>query len=221
MKVLVVGANGKVAKHLAEHLKDFPEIQEKAVIRREEQKAFFEKLGIETIVLDIVNNSIEEFVAAMKDVDAVVFSAGAGGAGLDQTIMIDLDGAIKIMTAAEQANVKRFIMVSTFRIGREEISRQIKEDSSLKVYTIAKNYADEWLKNRTVLDWTIIHPGVLTNQPSTGKIRLGSRVTVGSIPREDVAKTILLTLKKDFTVGKEFEIVAGDTEIFDAIQNIK
>ncbi|EKF52175.1 NAD(P)H-binding protein [Lactococcus garvieae] len=221
MKVLVVGANGKVARHLAESLKDYPEIQEKAVIRKEEQKAFFDKLGIETTVLDIVNNSIEEFAAAMADVDAVVFSAGAGGAGLDKTVMIDLDGAVKIMTAAEQAKVKRFVMVSTFRVGREEISRQIKEDSSLKIYTIAKNYADEWLKSRTELDWTIIHPGMLTNEPAIGKIDLGSRVEAGSIPREDVAKVILETLENNATIGKEFEIVTGKTDISSAVQSVE
>lgn len=221
MKVLVVGANGKVARHLAESLKDYPEIQEKAVIRKEEQKDFFDKLGIETTLLDIVNNSIEEFAAAMADVDAVIFSAGAGGAGLDKTVMIDLDGAVKIMTAAEQAKVKRFVMVSTFRVGREEISRQIKEDSSLKIYTIAKNYADEWLKSRTELDWTIIHPGMLTNDPAIGKIDLGSQVEARSIPREDVAKVILETLENNATIGKEFEIVTGKTDISSAVQSVE
>ncbi|BAV01646.1 SDR family oxidoreductase [Lactococcus formosensis] len=220
MKVLIVGANGKVAKHLAESLKDYPEIQERAVIRKEEQQEYFNQLGIETVVLDIVNNSIEEFTAVMSDVDAIVFSAGAGGAGLDKTIMIDLDGAVKIMTASEKANVKRFIMVSTFRVGREEITRQIQEDSSLKIYTIAKHYADEWLKTRTELDWTIIHPGILTDKESTGKVTLASHVETGEIPREDVAKVILETLKNDATIKKEFEVVSGDTKIYEAIKNL-
>ncbi|MEY8538807.1 SDR family oxidoreductase [Lactococcus muris] len=221
MKVLVVGANGKVAKHLAENLKDYPEIQEKAVIRKEEQQGFFKQLGIETVILDIVHNSIEEFAAAMSDVDAVVFSAGAGGSGLDKTIMIDLDGAVKVMTAAEKAAVKRFIMVSTFRAGREEISRQIKEDSPLKIYTIAKNYADEWLKTRTDLDWTVIHPGILTDQASTGKINLGRHVEIGNISREDVAKVILETLRNDSSIRKEFEFVMGNIPISEAVKSLK
>ncbi|NSL26046.1 SDR family oxidoreductase [Lactococcus petauri] len=221
MKVLVVGANGKVAKHLAKNLKDYPKLQEKAVIRKEEQQEFFNQLEIETIILDIVNNSIEEFAAAMSDVDAVVFSAGAGGSGLDKTIMIDLDGAVKIMTAAEKAKVKRFVMVSTFRVGREEITRQIQEDSSLKIYTIAKNYADEWLKTRTELDWTITHPGMLTDKESTGKVALASHVEAGGIPREDVAKVILETLVNDVTIRKEFEVVSGVTPIDEAVKNLK
>ena len=221
MKLLVVGANGKLAKNLAKNLKDYPKLQEKAVIRKEEQQEFFNQLEIETIILDIVNNSIEEFAAAMSDVDAVVFSAGAGGSGLDKTIMIDLDGAVKIMTAAEKAKVKRFVMVSTFRVGREEITRQIQEDSSLKIYTIAKNYADEWLKTRTELDWTIIHPGMLTDKESTGKVALASHVEAGGIPREDVAKVILETLVNDVTIRKEFEVVSGVTPIDEAVKNLK
>ncbi|BCA86262.1 short-chain dehydrogenase [Enterococcus saigonensis] len=225
MKVLVVGANGKVAKHFANQIEKHPFIQEKAVIRNEAQTPFFNARGIETVLLDIVTNSIEEFAAAMQDVDAIVFSAGAGGKGLDKTIMIDLDGAIKIMTAAEISGIKRFIMVSTFKTGRKEITREIKENSSLTVYTIAKNYADEWLKHRTNLDWTIIHPGALTNDAGTGKIKLADNLTgeleKNTIPREDVATVILATLENDATIGKEFEIISGDTSVALAIGSFK
>ena len=71
--------------------------------------------------------------------------------------MIDLDGAVKIMTAAEKQR-SNVLLWSALSEWEEEITRQIQEDSSLKIYTIAKNYADEWLKTRTELDWTIIHP---------------------------------------------------------------
>jgi len=81
MKVLVVGANGKVAKCFADLSKDNADVEEKAVIRDAGQKAFFDERGIETQVLDIIYNSIEDFAEAMSDVDAVVFSAGAGGSG--------------------------------------------------------------------------------------------------------------------------------------------
>ena len=161
----------------------------------------------------------------MKDVDAVVFSAGAGGKGLDKTIMVDLDGAIKIMTAAQQAEVKRFVMVSTFKTGRKEISREIKANSSLAPYTIAKNYADEWLKNRTDLDWTIIHPGSLTDEKGTGKITLADSLTKelekAFISREDVATVILAVLENPNTIGKEFEIITGETPIKTALESYK
>ena len=124
MKVLVVGANGKVARHFADFTKEDSAIEEIAMIRKAEQVSFFEERGIETVLLDLVKNSVDELADAMKNVDAVIFSAGAGGSGLDKTILIDLDGAIKAMTAAEQAGVKRFVMVSTFRTGREAMSQE-------------------------------------------------------------------------------------------------
>ncbi len=220
MKVLVVGANGGVAKHFANFVVEHPSIEEKAVIRNAEQESFFEARGIETVLLDIVYDSIEDFATAMRDVDAVVFSAGAAGSGLDKTVMIDFDGAIKIMTAAEMANVQRFIMVSTFQTGRDVIAKQIKEDASLKIYTIAKHYADDWLKNRTNLDWTIIHPGILTNAAGSGMIKVGQQQPIEEISREDVAEVILRCLENEHSIGKEFEILAGSTPVAKAIASI-
>ncbi|GAA3014862.1 NAD(P)-binding oxidoreductase [Tetragenococcus solitarius] len=220
MKVLVVGANGKVAKCFADLVQNHASIDEKAVIRNSEQKPFFEERGIETEILDIVYNSIEDFVQAMQDVDAVVFSAGAGGSGLDKTVMVDLDGAIKVMTAAEKANVKRFVMVSTFRTGRKQIAKGIENDWPLKIYTIAKNYADEWLKNRTDLDWTIIHPGTLTDEKGSGKIKVGMGNKHSEIPRQDVAQTILASLESDVTIHKEFEVLPGDEPINEAVKTV-
>lgn len=216
MKVLVVGANGKVARHFADIVKEDAELEEIAMIRDPGQAEFFEELGIETVLLDLVKDSIEDLAEAMKQVDAVIFSAGAGGKGLDKTVMIDLDGAIKIMTAAEQAGVKRFVMVSTFRTGREEMSK----DNSLRTYTIAKNYADEWLKHRTNLDWTIVHPGILVDTPGTGKIKVGMGHDINEIPRQDVARTLAVVLNNDDTIKKEFEILAGDKFVEDAVDGL-
>lgn len=216
MKVLVVGANGKVARHFAEIVKDHESIQEKAMIRKAEQESFFSERGIETVLLDLAKNSIDELAEAARGMDAVIFSAGAGGKGLDKTVKIDLDGAIKVMTAAEHAGVKRFVMVSTFRTGREEMEKE----NSLQVYTIAKNYADEWLKNRTELDWTIVHPGILVDESGTGNIKVGTDFEINEIPREDVARTLVAVLEKDNTIKKEFEVLAGDKAVNDAVKSL-
>lgn len=167
-------------------------------------------------MLDLAKNSLEELSQAAQGMDAVIFSAGAGGKGLDKTIQIDLDGAIKTMTAAEQAGVKRFVMVSTFRTGREAME----EDTPLRTYTIAKNYADEWLKHRTDLDWTIIHPGILTDEAGSGKVKLGMGQEINEIPRQDVAHALLAVLENDSTIKKEFEVLSGDMPIDTAIKTI-
>jgi nucleoside-diphosphate-sugar epimerase len=216
MKVFVVGANGQVARQFADFVQKDDAIEEVAMIRNTDQKPFFEERGIETVHLDLVKDSIEDIAQAMKGSDAVLFSAGAGGSGYDQTILIDLDGAIKAMTAAEQAGIQRFIMVSTFRTGREEMAK----DNSLQIYTIAKNYADEWLKNRIALDWTIVHPGILVNTDGTNQIKVGNNFDINEIPRQDVARTLIEVLKNDNTIKKEFEVLAGNDSAEDAISKL-
>ena len=216
MKVFVVGANGKVARHFADFVREDESLEELAMIRKAEQKPFFDERGIETVHLDLVKDSIDDIAEAMKGSDAVLFSAGAGGSGYDQTILIDLDGAVKAMTAAEQAGIKRFVMVSTFRTGRKEIE----SENSLQIYTIAKHYADEWLKNRTTLDWTIIHPGILVDTEGTDQIKAGMDFNINEIPRQDVARTLVSVLKDDNTIKKEFEVLAGDDSVEDAISKL-
>lgn len=216
MKVFVIGANGQVAHHFADFIKTEDNIEELAMIRDTDQKPFFEERGIETVHLDLVKDSIDDLAQAMKGSDAVLFSAGAGGSGYDQTVLIDLDGAIKAMTAAEQAGIQRFVMVSTFRTGREEISKA----NELQIYTIAKHYADEWLRNRTNLDWTIVHPGFLVNREGTNQIKIGHDLDVNEIPRQDVARVLLEVLKNDNTIKKEFEVLPGDASAEDALSKL-
>lgn len=216
MKVFVVGANGQVARHFADFVKNEADLEEVAMIRNADQQPFFDARGIETVHLDLVKDSIEDIADAMKGSDAVLFSAGAGGSGYDQTILIDLDGAIKAMTAAEQAGIQRFVMVSTFRTGREEIAK----DNSLQIYTIAKHYADEWLKNRTALDWTIVHPGILVNTDGTNAIKVGNGFDINEIPRQDVARVLIEVLKNDHTIKKEFEVLAGDDSAEEALSKL-
>lgn len=216
MKVFVIGANGKVARHFADFVKEDETLEEVAMIRNTAQKPFFDERGIETVYLDLVKDSIDDLAQAMKGSDAVLFSAGAGGVGYDQTILIDLDGAIKAMTAAEQAGIDRFVMVSTFRTGRAEMAK----DNSLQIYTIAKNYADEWLKNRTQLAWTIVHPGILVDTAGTDQIKVGTDFEINEIPRQDIASALVETFKNDDTIKKEFEVLAGDDTVEAAISKL-
>lgn len=216
MKVFVIGANGQVAHHFADYVKNDNDMEEVAMIRDTDQKPFFDEREIETVHLDLVKDSIEDLAQAMKGSDAVLFSAGAGGSGYDQTVLIDFDGAIKAMTAAEQAGIQRFVMVSTFRTGREEMAKE----HSLQIYTIAKHYADEWLRNRTNLDWTIVHPGILVNTEGTNQIKIGNNFEINEIPRQDVAQVLIEVLKNDRTIKKEFEVLAGDTTVEDALSSL-
>ncbi|WP_158737867.1 SDR family oxidoreductase [Alteribacillus sp. YIM 98480] len=216
MKVLVVGANGQIGKHLVSFIQDSDSLEAKAMIRNQEQVSFFEKLGAETAVADL-EEDIETIAKAAEGVDAVVFTAGSGPhTGKDKTILIDLDGAVKTIEAAKAAGVKRFIMISSFDTRREAIQAA---SSSFAPYVAAKHYADEWLK-QTDLDYTIIHPGRLTNDKGTGQVEAAFEVERGEVPREDVAGVIVASLENETTIGKEFQVVSGTKPIKDAIHSI-
>ncbi|MFL2075481.1 SDR family oxidoreductase [Marinilactibacillus psychrotolerans] len=218
MNILVVGANGQIGTHLVEKLKNTETYKPVAFVRKEEQVTKFEDKGIEAR-LGNLESSVTDLKKSMKDIDAIVFTAGSGGStGTDKTMLIDLDGAVKVMEAAEDMNIKRFIMVSAFQADvRENWSEE------MKPYFAAKHYADKFLMNSD-LNYTIIRPGMLENKPAIGKIALTRALTEASdpmtIPREDVAQLILEALENDRTFLQSFDVTTGDQEITEALKGL-
>lgn len=217
MKVLVVGANGQIGKQLVSMIQKSDSLEAKAMIRNQKQAAFFNDLDAETCIVDL-EQDVDAIAKAAEGMDAVVFTAGSGGhTGKDKTVMVDLDGAIKTIEAAKTANVKRFVMISSFDTTRQAIQEA---SESFVPYVVAKHYADEWLK-ASGLDYTIIHPGLLSNDKGTGQVELGPDVARGEVPREDIASTIMASLENDTTIGKAFRAVSGTKSIKDALDAMK
>lgn len=214
MKVLVVGANGQIGKHLVNLLKESDEHTVRAMVRNEEQVATFEKIGVETGLADL-EGSVEKIAEAAKGCDAVVFTAGSGShTGADKTMLIDLDGAAKTIEAAEQVGIKRYIMVSAIQANQRE-----NWGSTPSYYMTAKHHADKILE-QSDLTYTIIRPGGLLNEPGTGQVNAAENIKSGSIPREDVAKTIFESLTDEHTYNRLFDLISGETEISEALKSI-
>lgn len=213
MNVLVVGANGKIGKQIVKLLQE-EGTQVWAMVRKEEQAKSFEEKGIQTKLADL-EDSVESLKAVLDEMDAVVFTAGSGGStGADKTLLIDLDGAVKVMEAAEQAGVKRYVMISAFQANDRE-----NWSEAIKPYYVAKHYADKLL-TLSNLDYTIIRPGGLLDELGTGRIRWGEAIEPGSIPREDVAKTVVAVLPEKPTYRKSFDLTSGNTPIEDAVKKM-
>lgn len=214
MKVFVVGANGQVGKHLVHLLNESNEHSVRAMVRKEEQVTFFKKMGVETVIADL-EGSVDELAEAAKGCEAIVFCAGSGGhTGADKTLLIDLDGAVKSMEAAKKMGIHRFILVSALQANnRENWPEQIKP------YYVAKHYADKMLEQSS-LTYTIIRPGLLLNEPGTGKVKAAEKIVTGSIPREDVARTIKAALNEPYTFNRAFDLVSGPDLIIDALKMI-
>ncbi|OME92435.1 sugar epimerase [Paenibacillus amylolyticus] len=211
MNVLVIGANGQIGKFVVEQLAQEGKHKVTAMIRKPEQADALKELGAEVVIGDL-EDSVEDLAEAMKDHNAIVFTAGSGGStGQDKTLLIDLDGAVKTMEAAEQQGISRYILVSAYGADQRE-----KWSESIKPYYVAKHYADRVLF-ASDLNYTIIRPGGLKNEPGTGKIAVGTDLEPGSIPREDVARVIVASLQEEKTYRMAFDLIAGEHPVEDAL----
>ena len=214
MKVFVVGANGQIGRHLIQKLKKNEEHTPKAMVRNEAQSLQLKNEGIETVIANL-EDKVETIADAIKGCDAIVFTAGSGGkTGADKTLLIDLDGAVKTMEAAEKVGIKRFIIVSALQAHHRE-----NWNESIKPYYVAKHYADRVLVSSD-LDYTIIRPGGLLNEPGTGKVSIAENLQRGAISREDVAELIIACLNEKNTLRRSFDVVAGETPINVAIKQL-
>ena len=199
MKVFVVGANGQIGRRLTKSLNESSEHQVRAMVRNEEQAQALKQSGTETALANL-EGTVESIAEAAEGCDAIVFTAGSGGnTGADKTLLVDLDGAVKTIEAAEKAGIRRFIMVSTLQAHRRE-----NWNEALKPYYVAKHYADRMLEG-SELNYTIIRPGGLLNEPGTGRVKAAENLERGTIPREDVADTILAALTEEHTFRRSFE----------------
>lgn len=214
MKVFVVGANGQIGKHLVDLLKESEEHTVRAMVRTEEQVEVFGKLGIETKLVDL-EGSIEDIAEAAKGCDAMVFTAGSGShTGADKTMLIDLDGAAKTIEAAKEIGIQQYVMVSAIQAHNRK-----SWGKTPSYYMAAKHHADKILE-QSGLTYTIIRPGGLVNERSTGRVHADENTKMSTIPREDVAKTIFESLSNEHTFNRSFDLISGETEIFQALKNI-
>ena len=223
-KIVILGGHGAVAMIAGRKLVEAGH-QVTSVIRSADQKTEIEAIGATPLVLDLQEASTEQVDAAIAGHDAVVWSAGAGGAGAEITFAVDRDAAQRSIDAAQRAGVKRYVMVS---YQGSTLEHGLSEDHGFYPYVQAKAEADETLR-RSDLDWTILGPGFLTDDEPTGTIGLGpleefggDRESAGpngerNISRSDVAQTIVDALDMTETVGKFIEYGRGDTPIREAL----
>lgn len=219
MSILVIGANGGVGAHLVSQLKQ-NSIDFTAGVRKEEQVADLGNKDVKATLIDVEKDSVEELIEKMKDFEQVVFSVGSGGStGAEQTIIVDLDGAVKAIDASKQAGVEHFVMVSTWDSRREAFDTP--DAAKIKPYTIAKHHADVYLRN-SGLTHTIVHPGILTDEAGSGKVDVDLYFgEIKDVSRENVAHVLYEVVMNKENRGKELQVLDGSTDAAEAVKNFK
>ncbi|MDE4454522.1 NAD(P)H-binding protein [Psychrobacter sp. DAB_AL62B] len=212
MKILVIGASGRVGSDLVKQL--LADDHQVIGTTRQEEKLFndnnYSQLDLDiTAEKDAIQSQID------KDIDAVYFVAGSGG---KDVLEVDLHGAVKTMQAVQDKGIKRYIMLSTvFSLDTSKWNNPGIAD--LKEYYICKHYADQWLVNNSSLDYTIVQAGALKERAATGKITINDD-EAGENSIEDVATTLAAVLNSDNTIKKVFSMHNGETVIDKAIAKL-
>ncbi|MGZ5399505.1 MAG: SDR family oxidoreductase [Nocardioides sp.] len=212
-RIAVVGGHGQIARLLHPLLLEAGH-QPVALVRKQEHADALAAEGVETRFLDIEDSTEADFAAAFEGCGAVVFAAGGGPDGsIERKRTVDLEGALKSIAGAQLAGIRRLVQVSAINV-----DEPLAEDAGAvwKAYVEAKRDADAALRGSD-LDWTILRPGMLTDDPGTGQVSLGAEVERGEIPRADVAAVVAAALSDDRTVGHQWNVVGGSDDVPDAL----
>jgi uncharacterized protein YbjT (DUF2867 family) len=214
MRAAIAGGHGQIALRLAKLLSQRGD-QVVALIRNPGHADDVRQAGAEPAAVDLEHASTDDVAQAIAGCDAVVFAAGAGpGSGPERKETMDYGGAVKLIAAAKQAGVRRYVIVSSMGANADASG-----EDTFSVYLRAKGRADEAVR-ASGLDATIVRPGGLTNQAGTGRVRLGQSLPNGQVPRDDVAAVIVGVLDSPNTIGRTVDLIGGDTPVAEAVAAI-
>ncbi len=214
MRVVIAGGHGQIALLLEEVLAgrgDTPV----GIVRNPDHVADVERRGAQSVVLDLEDTDAATLAEVLAGADAVVFAAGGGpSSGVERKETVDKGAAVLLADAAELAGVRRYVMISA--MGTENADPD--SDEVFAVYLRAKKAADDDLRARD-LDWTVVRPGRLTDDPGTGRIQVGS-LSRGDVSRADVAAVLAEVLTTDGTIGTTFDLLGGNQTIEAALAGL-
>lgn len=211
--VAIFGGHGKVALVLAKMLAAAGH-DVRSIFRNEDHADEVSATGATPVVLDLERADVSAMTEALDGVEAIVWTAGAGGGSEERTYAVDRDGAIRSIDAAVSAGVTRYVLVSYFGAGPDH---GVPQGNSFFAYAEAKAAADEYLKG-TGLDWTVLGPSGLTDDDPMSRIEINDgSLTGGSVTRADVAAVAAGVLGLTAASGRTIEFNNGPTPIGEAL----
>lgn len=211
MKIFVIGGSGRVATEL---IKDLSATGHQVTAGSRHPEHIITTNNVTAVKLDL-HDDVQTLGKIIGCPDVIYFTAGSNGRDLLQT---DAFGAVKTMQVAKQNEVKRYIMLSAMFPLTPELWRP----NGLMVYAdykIAKFFADNYLVNQSGLDYTILSPTNLTEEPGTGKITIDTG-KVATNPITDVAMTLAKIINYPNTINQVIMMRGGQTLIDEALKQV-
>jgi uncharacterized protein YbjT (DUF2867 family) len=170
-------------------------------------------LGALPVVADLSVNP-DELVDVFVGSDAVVNAAGAAAPDPAAVALIDRDGAIAGIRAAERAAVRRYVQLSA-----QFADAPDQGDRLVRSILYAKQVSDNVLR-RSSLVWTVVRAGTLTDEPGTGRVVVAGHLDAGRVPRQDVAAVIVACLTEPRTENRGFDVHSGPLPVTVALATL-
>jgi uncharacterized protein YbjT (DUF2867 family) len=217
MRVVIAGGHGKIGLRLAALLAARGD-QAVGVVRNPDHAADLERAGATPVVLDLESTTAAELAGSLDGADAVVFAAGAGpGSGVTRKDTVDRAAAELLADAAALAGVRRYLLVSSPGVDAPPAPGT---DEVWAAYLVAKKAAEDAIA-ATDLDWTILRPGRLTDDPGTNSVLLGPPpVELADVTRDDTAAVLVSLLDTPGTAGLVLELREGKDDVLEAVTRV-
>jgi uncharacterized protein YbjT (DUF2867 family) len=214
MVVAIAGGHGKIGLRLTTLLAERGD-RVLGLIRNPAHADHVSTAGGEPVIVDLEAATAGEVARRIGGTDAVVFAAGAGpGSGAERKLTLDRDGAILMIDATRTVGARRYVMVSSIGADPSHQGEEV-----FDVYLRAKGEADAAVAD-SGLDFTIIRPGRLTDEPGTGLVEIAEHLERRDVTRDDVAAVLAATLAEPATIGRTFELMSGSDQIEAALAKL-
>ena len=203
MKLLVLGASGATGRLVVDQA-----LAAGHTVRALVRSA--DKLTVAHPSLEVVTGQATDpgdVAQAMTGVEGVISTLGAAKG------TVTADSTRAILAGADQTGVARVVVLSTFAVLRDRLSRPATVMSKLAMAAVVKDKsAGEQLLRESGLDYTIVHSTRLTNGAASGSAAIvadGQKLRLGnSISRADVAAWLLGALDDPTYTRRDLAITA-------------
>ncbi|KQM16648.1 hypothetical protein ASF83_12745 [Plantibacter sp. Leaf171] len=212
-RVFIFGISGRVGRLLASRLRTRG-MTVSGLTRSTQQAEALHADGVTTVSGELALATTQEIAAMVSGFDVVVFTAGSNAGHPDVTDAID-DAALTRVSEALSGTQTRLILLSVLPEAWRERSLSDEEEHYFSVKKRA-----EVVLTREPIDWVILRPSLLTDDPGRGTVALGPAELHDEITRDDVA-AVLEALVLEPTISRRIlELNEGPTAVTEAVGRV-
>lgn len=185
----------------------------RAGVRNRRRFPAVDGLGAQPVIADLASDP-RDLDRVFLGCAAVINCAGAPDPTPFSVNLVDRDGAIGAIRAAERTGVPRYVQLSA-----QFADAPDQGDGLVGSILAAKQISDLALR-RSSLVWTVVRAGVLTDEPGTGRVAAAAHLDAGRIPRADVAAVLTGCLREARTENRGFDVHSGDLSVAAALASL-